>query len=107
MHFRETPLDVFLSVIDGGDSPFQVILGRAGYEETCDLLDEQANPPCVPRLAHSCRNPDVPAVADPAIRLNTVVRAAAHHLIGSICESNDAAVLRKVGDEVVALVTRP
>ncbi len=45
---------------------------------------------CVIRLDHSCQNRVNPgAFGDPAVRLNTVVRAAVTSEIGSVCRPHD------------------
>lgn len=99
---KADPNDVILYAIDAPESPFQVIFSNPGtpagqaYAE-CPALNESANPPCVPVLQHSCHNPTRPELfGDPAVRLNTVVRAAPTHRIWSICEEDYSVAIRQL-----------
>lgn len=94
---KANPDDVILYALDAPDDTFQVILSNPGSSENqqCPQLNESSNPPCVPVLRHSCKNPDVPGLfGDPAVRLNTVVRAVAQHRIWSICDGDYADALQ-------------
>jgi hypothetical protein len=92
------PRDVILVAIDAPDEPVSVILTSDPSSPDypgCDQLSES----CVPVLAHSCRNPDQPEFyGDPAVRLNTVVRAASHHAVASICAADYSGAMKQVTD---------
>ncbi len=97
---KNHPNDVILVGIDAPSDPFQVILsnpqtpGQQPYV-ACAPLDERSNPVCAPVLQHSCQNPQNPAFfGDPAVRLNQVVAAAAHHHWSSICDSDYTGALQ-------------
>ncbi len=107
---KVNPRDVILFAIDAPSEPFQVILSNPGtpggmsYEQ-CHEVNENANPPCVPVLQHSCQNPQQPVYfGDPAVRLNQVVNAAATHGIHSICDLDYGGALERFGRLLAANV---
>ena len=101
---KADPSDVILYAIDGPESPFEVVLSNpgtpAGYPFIlCAMVNEASNPPCVPVLQHSCMNPlNNNLYGDPAIRLNTVVKAAVNHKIWSICDEDYRGAMRQLGN---------
>jgi hypothetical protein len=108
---KDDPTDgVVLVAIDAPESPVEVILsdpntpGGQPYQQ-CPRLDEVDSPACVPVLQHSCMNPDKPAFfGDPSVRLNTVVRAAGHGAVSSICANDYSGALRGIADLVSAVI---
>jgi hypothetical protein len=89
---KESPDDVLMVAIDGPAAPFQTVLA----DKTSGLGQpgKEAYIPCGPRLSdtcamrvqHTCQNSVVPAFfGDPALRIHTVVQAAAHQQTFSIC----------------------
>jgi hypothetical protein len=89
---KASPSDVLLVSIDGPDAPVQTILAQRnsglgvppniGYVPCGPALDTN----CLMRLQHSCQNMASPGFfADPAVRIHSVVNAAANHQIFSIC----------------------
>ncbi len=103
-----SPQDVILVGIDAPADPFQVILSNPGTisgqsYQPCGQLNENANPPCVPVLQHSCQNPQQPVFfGDPAVRLNSVINAAANHKISSICDSDYTGALKDLAQLIVS-----
>jgi hypothetical protein len=88
------PHDVVLVGVDGPETPFQVIVANPGTPEgtpfsQCPAVDATSVPPCVPVVQHSCQNAAQPIFfADPAVRLNQVIEAAANHKLVSLCDGN-------------------
>lgn len=108
---KSNPLDVVLVGIDGPEEPFQVIQANpqtpaAEAFAACAPLAPAGQPPCVPVLERSCRNPSQPEFrAEPAVRLNTVIRSSRKFAIESICESNYAVALDSTAKEIVSAVS--
>ena len=100
---KANPDRVLLVAIDAPAEPVQVILSNPGTPGgqpyvPCGQLNEGTDPPCVPVLQHSCQNPQQPEFfGDPAVRLNTVISAAAHHAISSICDNDYTGALASLG----------
>jgi hypothetical protein len=107
---KTDPNDVILVAIDAPADPVQVILSNPGTPGgqpyiQCGALNESSSPPCVPVLQHSCQNPQQPVFfGDPAVRLNTVVNAAAHHGISSICDSDYKNALTSLANLIVSAI---
>jgi hypothetical protein len=106
---KTDPLDVLLVGIDAPEDPFEVILADPGTPpgrpyRSCPRLDEQSNPPCVPVLVHSCVGESADFFGDPAVRLNTVIRAAAKNQITSICASDYTPALDAVARQIVSSI---
>jgi len=105
---KANPDDVLLAAIDAPDMPVQIILsnpGTAGGQpyQQCPTLNESSNPPCVPVLQHSCQNPAQQVFfGDPAVRLDTVVRAALHNTIASICDDDYSGALQAFANQMVS-----
>jgi hypothetical protein len=102
---KRDPKDVILVAIDAPEDPVEIDLTQnpnapEGQYPDCPVPTvSDGNPLCTPVLAHSCRNSDEPAFyGDPAVRLNTVVRAASHHAIASICASDYSSAMKQVTD---------
>jgi hypothetical protein len=102
---KRDPRDVILVAIDAQDDKVEIDLTanpNADVGEYPDCLVptvSDVQPVCTPVLAHSCRNVDDRAFyGDPAVRLNTVVRAAAHHAITSICYNDYSSAMKQVTD---------
>ncbi len=96
---KNDPRDVALIAIDGPEAPVETILAQTntGNGVPPDPAYVSCGPDitsiCTVREQHTCQNHLSPQFfADPAVRLNTVVRAANYHQISSICGDNlDAA----------------
>jgi hypothetical protein len=105
---KANPLDVVLIGIDAPEEPFEVILSNPGTApgspfEPCYGFDEESSPPCVPVLQHSCvLNENSAVFGDPAVRINTVIRAAKKNAISSICQSSYGDALGTAAREVVS-----
>jgi hypothetical protein len=89
---KESPDDVLMVAIDGPTSPFQTVLVQRNsglgqppnpaYVPCGPMLDQQ----CVMRVQHTCQNSVAPGFfGDPAVRIHSVVQAAAHNQTFSIC----------------------
>ena len=107
---KADPNDVVLIAIDAPPDPVQIILSNPGTPAgmpyvPCGFINEASNPPCVPVLQHSCQNPQEPQFfGDPAVRLNTVVEAARHHAIFSICDTDYTSALQGIANLVVVTI---
>jgi hypothetical protein len=107
---KTDPNNVILVAIDAPSDPFQVILSNPGTPggmpfQQCMPLDEHANPPCVPVLQHSCQNQVKPVFfGDPAVRLNSVVNAAPHGSLFSICDADYTAPFEGIGMWLINLI---
>ncbi len=67
----------------------------------CATLDENGQPACDPFLQHSCQNAEHPEFfGDPAVRLNSVIQAAATNVLASICDSDYSTALKTVADKI-------
>ena len=63
--------------------------------------------PCVPVLKHSCIDAMNPLFfGDPSVRIDTVVRAAAHHGVSSICDSDYSGALAMISSVLVARIAQ-
>jgi hypothetical protein len=89
---KASPDDVILVGIDGPETPTATLLVQKGtglglppspkYADCGTMLTDN----CIMRLAHSCQNEVQPAFfADPAVRLNSLIKAATFNKIASIC----------------------
>jgi hypothetical protein len=107
---KQDPLDVVLVAIDAPETPFIVGLANPGTPSgspyvDCSPLNDNASPACSPVLQHSCVNPnDHNFFGDPAVRLNSVVRAAPNHGISSICADSYAGALQDLGRQIVGRI---
>lgn len=105
---KADPGDVVLVGIDAPSSPAEVILadpasGTGTPFVTCNKLSDSGKPLCVPALAHSCQSPmSAQFFGDPAIRLNTVINAATHHSLASICDSDYSGALKNLGTQLAS-----
>ena len=92
------PTTVILSAIDAPETPVSIIQvssgtgnGQGGYPnpaayQPCPAPNIVDGKTCIVRLQHSCQNVLQPGFfGDPAVRLNSVVRAASASTIASIC----------------------
>jgi hypothetical protein len=112
---KADPTNVILVALDGPESPFETILidpaqGNTPYHSCPSPILSSS---CYMALQHSCENIVQPGFfADPAVRLNAVVRSAAHSHIASICgdDPNKApdytSTMQKVG-ELISTYLRP
>ncbi len=102
------PANVILFALDGDSAPVEVLLSNPGTPQgspylSCDKVNEASNPPCLPVLQHVCVNQDQPAfVADPAVRLNAVVDAAATHARFSVCDGDYTAFYRALAQAIAS-----
>jgi hypothetical protein len=109
---KANPFDVILAAVDAPDPALsgqvQIILSNPGTAGgtpygICPALNEQSNPPCVPVLQHSCQNVAQPVFfGDPAVRLNTVVRAVKNNSISSICDNDYTNALKLLANLIVS-----
>ena len=82
------PKDVILVGLDGPETPFSTTLydtskGNTPYH---DCATPALSSGCVEALQHSCENAVQPGFfADPAVRLDAVIRKASNSVIASIC----------------------
>jgi hypothetical protein len=85
---KSNPEDVILVALDGPEAPFETVLidSTQGISPYVPCRAPMLSSTCIEALQHSCANRVQPGFfADPAVRLNAVVRAAASHQITSIC----------------------
>lgn len=101
---KRSPDDVVLVALDGPAQPVQTVLVDATSGGPCAA----PSPSCVVALAHSCINPAAPAFfADPAVRLEAVVRAARNSAVFSICgEGSGPPDFSAVLEGAAALIAR-
>ena len=107
------PGDVILVGIDGPETPFETVLvdpaqGNAPYHPCPSPMLSST---CIQALQHSCENSVQPVFfADPSVRLDAVIRSAAHHSTSSICgDALDKApdysqTLTKVGELIRSII---
>jgi hypothetical protein len=83
---KDDPDDVLLFAIDGPETPFEVVSVQQQVEPSAHYMGCGASTNCLTRLQRSCINQiDEGFFADPAVRLNDVLRAAKSSSISSIC----------------------
>jgi hypothetical protein len=95
---KADPSRVILAAIDAPESPIQIIQvaagtgnGKGAYPspaayQACPAPNMVDGISCLVRVQHSCQNvADASFFGDPALRLNSVVQAAATHQVTSIC----------------------
>jgi hypothetical protein len=107
---KPNPNDILLVGIVPPAEPYQVILSNPGTPGghpyiPCGQLNEQANPPCVPVIQHSCQNNAQPVFfGDPAVRLHQVISAAANHRVSSICDADYSGAMQDLGRLIVTQI---
>jgi hypothetical protein len=95
------PRNVILAAIDAPETPFKIVEiasgtgnGKGAYPnpaayQACPAPNVVDGKNCIVRVDHSCQNTVQPGFfGDPAVRLNTVVRAAPSSMVTSICGAN-------------------
>ncbi len=105
---KADPRDVILAAIDAPEQPFQVLVANPSATDGAPWVPCAPDPPsdqwctqCAPVLQHACANPQAPGFfGDPAVRLNTVVRAAKQHAITSICDGDYTKVFGVLFDQL-------
>jgi hypothetical protein len=97
--------DVILVAIDGPNDHVESILGNPNpqppgpYVQCPGPVDGKT---CAVLLQHSCIAPDnTQFYGDPAVRINSVVGAAANHQLTSICDTSYQAALQSLGGIIV------
>jgi hypothetical protein len=105
---RDPRNEVLLFAIDGPDEPFEIVDVQTPLTPDARYVPCGGARDCVTRLQRSCINAtDAGFFADPAVRLNDVVRAAPAFSIASICgpdlESppDFTAALHKLADDII------
>jgi hypothetical protein len=102
------PADIVLVAIDAPADPAAVILSdpntpSGAYPRCAGPIDEKSRPPCVPVLDHSCINVNKPQFfGDPSIRINSLINAAAHHSVSSICDDDYSGALQNLGNQIAS-----
>src|SRR5205823_833342 len=77
----------------------------SGNQVPCAQPNATSNPPCLAALKHSCQSVANPVFfGDPAVRLNTVIRAVPQHALSSICDDDYAPALDRAAKLIVSAI---
>lgn len=97
---KNNPDDVILVSISATDASVGVHMAQPGMEG----CPSGSASPC-PTLDHSCVAASNPQFfGDPAVRLNTVVRSAAHNNITSICDTDYTSAIDALGQLIISQI---